>query len=426
MDKYKVLSAFEFFGQKFEAGVVVEMDQEVAKELLEKGTVKKWEDWEKDEQKKLAAQFTGQGIRTVREKCVDDSKFGFKGLGEFASVVKVASYPGGAVDERLRAIEVATKAASGISEADDTSAGFLVAPEFANGIWQRVQQSPYNLIATLDSYQVSGNTLKLFAEDETSRATGSRHGGVRGYWIPEAGQFTASAPKFHPMQVTLHKLGVFAYATEEMLADQSFLGPYLTRCAGDEIRFLVEDALFRGNGAGQPLGFLNHGATVSVAKETGQEAKTFKYENAIKMYSRVHAASLNKAVWLTNQDVMPAMMTMTINVGTGGAPVWMPAGGISGSPFNQLIGRPVIPTEYNPTLGTVGDVSFVDMSQYLFLMKKGAQVNSQMSIHLRFDYDEVAFKWTFRCAGQPLWKTALTPYQGTNTVSPWVTLATRA
>ena len=66
----------------------------------------------------------------------------------------------------------------------------------------------------------------------------------------------------------------------------------------------------------------------------------------------------------------------------------------------------------------------VDFSQYAFIDRGGVQ-NAQ-SLHVRFTTDEMTFRATYRVDGGSLWKEALTPFKGTNTVSPFITLATRA
>jgi HK97 family phage major capsid protein len=80
--------------------------------------------------------------------------------------------------------------------------------------------------------------------------------------------------------------------------------------------------------------------------------------------------------------------------------------------------------EHASTLGTVGDIALVDLSQYLLIDKGG--MNSASSIHVRFLNDEMTFKFTLRIDGQPIWNSALTPAKGSNTQSPFVVLATRA
>jgi hypothetical protein len=43
-----------------------------------------------------------------------------------------------------------------------------------------------------------------------------------------------------------------------------------------------------------------------------------------------------------------------------------------------------------------------------------------------FTYDETVYRFVYRFDGSPAWASALTPYQGQNTVGPFVCLATRA
>jgi HK97 family phage major capsid protein len=129
-------------------------------------------------------------------------------------------------------------------------------------------------------------------------------------------------------------------------------------------------------------------------------------------------------VWLVNQDTLPQLYTMSLSVGTGGAPIFMPAGGLSQSPYNTILGRPVLPIEQCATLGTVGDIIFADLGGYILAEKGGLQ--SDMSIHVKFDTDESTFRFVMRIDGQPERATPLTPYKGSNTTSHFVTLQTRA
>jgi hypothetical protein len=60
----------------------------------------------------------------------------------------------------------------------------------------------------------------------------------------------------------------------------------------------------------------------------------------------------------------------------------------------------------------------------LLIEKDGLQTDQSM--HVRFLYNEQAFRFIMRINGQPIWQSALTPYKGANTLSPYVTLAARA
>ena len=69
----------------------------------------------------------------------------------------------------------------------------------------------------------------------------------------------------------------------------------------------------------------------------------------------------------------PAALDLVQTCATDAQHVYLPANGISGNPYGTLMGRPVIPVEYADTLGTVGDITLCDYSQYM-LADKGATV----------------------------------------------------
>jgi HK97 family phage major capsid protein len=97
---------------------------------------------------------------------------------------------------------------------------------------------------------------------------------------------------------------------------------------------------------------------------------------------------------------------------------------ITESPNARLKGRPVMPIEYAAPLGDVGDILFANLGFYAMGVK-GA-MRDDMSIHLRFDYNETAFRFVFECDGQPWINHVITPYKGADTLSAYVTLAARA
>jgi HK97 family phage major capsid protein len=275
--------------------------------------------------------------------------------------------------------------------------------------------------------QISGNSnsMKINGVDETSRAS-TRYGGIVGYWKDEAALKTSSKPKFRQIELNLKKLIGLCYATDELLADAVALESFIREAFPSEFGFLLDDAIINGTGAGQPLGILNAGCLVSVAKEAGQKAASVVAENVINMYSRLFAASRPNAVWLINQNIEPQLFTMSLAVGTGGIPIYMPAGGLSGQPYATLFGRPVIAIEQAATLGTVGDIILADMGGYILAEKGGIQAD--ISIHVQFLYDESVFRFVLRVDGQPVRASALTPYKGgaSYTQSHFIALATRA
>jgi HK97 family phage major capsid protein len=191
-----------------------------------------------------------------------------------------------------------------------------------------------------------------------------------------------------------------------------------------EFNFKVDDEMINGSGAGQCLGILKSGCLVTVDKEAGQEADSIYAENVEKMFARMYAAGLPKSVWHINQDCWPQIFQLHHVIGTGGVPMYIGPGALLNAPFGTLLGRPIEPIEQAATVGDLGDITLCDWSQYGLVEKGGLQ--SASSIHVKFVEGETAFRFTLRINGRPIWATALTPYQGSATQSPFVALAARA
>ena len=315
------------------------------------------------------------------------------------------------------------KTIQGMSEQVGMDGGFTVMPEFNNQIIDRVYAN--DLWARTDNYTVTGNNMTFLANAETSRATGSRHGGLRGYWIAEGQSITSSKPTLREVSLKLVKLGVVCYLTQELIDDTgSALEQYVSRKASEEFNFLIGDSLISGTGVGQPLGVLNAPSLVSVAKETGQAAATLVSENILKMYARFFAPNLGSMSWYHNQDIGSQLNTMSLAVGTGGQLTYTPPGGLSGSPYAALMGRPLQPTEFSSTLGTQGDIIAADLGQMLSISKGG--VAQAVSTHIEFLTDQLAVRFVMRLNARPWETSAITAFHGTATQSSFITLDTRA
>jgi len=349
------------------------------------------------------------------------SKDRFTSFGEQMAAVLNAARPGAGVDPRL------FNAATGMGETVPADGGFLVQQDFSNELLAQVYETGI-LAPKCRRIQISGtaNSMKINGVDETSRVA-TRSGGIIGYWIDEAGDKTASKPKFRQIELNLHKLIGLVYSTDELLTDAVALEAFIRQAFVAEFGYLLDEAIVNGTGAGQPMGILNSGSLVTVAKENGQTTPTVMAENIMKMRSRLFASSRQYSVWLINQNVEPQLHSMSLAVGTGGVPVYMPAGGLSNLPYDTLYGRPVYPIEQCQTLGTVGDIILADFNNGYIIAEKGG-IQSDMSIHVAFVSDQSLFRFVMRVDGQPVRASALTPAKGgaDYTQSHFVTLATRS
>jgi HK97 family phage major capsid protein len=343
---------------------------------------------------------------------------GFRNFGDFANAVRMAgARQGGELDARLR-----NAATTYGSEGVGAEGGFAVPPDFRADIMSRVY-SEDSLITRTDRQFSSSNTL-TFPTDMTAPWDSS--GGIQAYWTGEAGQITASKPKLEEVTVKLEKLAVLVPVTEELLEDAPAMDGYLRKKAPEKIDFKLSYAIGWGNGAGMPLGFMNSPCLVTQAAEGAQTTDTINATNVVKMLGRMPTSSRRTAVWLIHPDAEAQLPLMTI----GNQPVYLPPGGLRDNPFGILLGRPVIPHQICETVGDLGDIMLVDLNQYLTATKTGGGRDANglkvdTSMHLWFDQDILAFKFTLRVAGQPWWSAALSQRDGSNTQSPFVTLASR-
>jgi HK97 family phage major capsid protein len=356
----------------------------------------------------------------------------FRDFGEQLTAIAHAGTPTGmmSIDPRLLGIDpngAKKLAISGSSTTIGSDGLFLVQPDFATEIL-RLSHAENPILSRIRTIPISSDSdsLVLNAIDETSRATGSRWGGVQVYRVAQGEQMTGKKPTLRQVKWSLKKLLGAWYVTDETLKDAAAMEAVASEAFSEEIAYVTADEVINGDGASQMKGILNSQALNSITKETGQVATTLVKENIDKMFSRCWGPSRMNAVWLINQDVEPALFSLTQDVGTGGSAVYLPPGHtLNASPHSTLYGLPVIPCEHCPTLGTVGDIMLVDLSQYIMIEKGG--VDTASSIHLRFDYGETVFRWVTRNDGQTPWSNVLTPASGsTNYLSPFCVTATRS
>lgn len=315
----------------------------------------------------------------------------------------------------------------GVNESIDNEGGYLVQRDFSREIFRRMNDVG-QIFPRVRKISISpeANSYEMPTIDESSRANGSRWGGIQGYWVDEAGTPTTTKPKFGKLELKLKKVAALGYVTDEQLRDVAATAALLQEGFAEELTFKIEDAIINGDGSGKPVGIVNtaNPSLISQAKETGQTAATVVHNNIKKMWTRFHARSRPNGVWFINQEVEAALDDLAKVIGTAGVEpnyvTYTPEGVL------RIKGRPVISIEYCAALGTVNDIILVDLSQYLLIDKGG--VEQANSMHVAFTTHEQAFRATYRVDGQPMWKSALTPFKATSgqTLGPAITLATRA
>lgn len=349
-----------------------------------------------------------------------DPMFGFADIAEFgAAVIKAGRRDGRAVvDDRLRALQDyelnAAPASVHVEQGSDN--GYMVPPEVRESVMKMVMEDEATVLSIANVQPTSKNEVKQSTDETTP--WGST--GVQSYWSSENTQFTPSSLETKQVSVPLHKLYAFVNASEELLEDTALLARRLQVDAPQAINYKASDAIVNGTGAGQPLGFKNAASLVTQAKEGSQTADTINANNVVKMYGRLQGSRAG-AVWLIHPDAFHQLPLMTI----GDQPIWIAPNGFQSAPGGMLLGLPVYLSEHCQTVGDLGDIYLWQPAGYGAYQKQGG-IKFAQSMHLYFDYDVQAFRWTFRFGGRPYLQSAVSPDNGSSTRSHQIALAARA
>jgi HK97 family phage major capsid protein len=295
--------------------------------------------------------------------------------------------------------------------------GFLVPESFRSEIMAIALESavvrPRATVIPMENARVH-----LPAIDVTSNVS-SVFGGIVCYWAEEAAPLTESQAQFQSIMLDTKKLTAFASVPSELPQDASAFNGFLDQRLPEALANFEDRAFCAGSGAGEPLGWLANPATVTTTAEAGQGTGSIVWQNVVKMFARMLPTSLSKAVWVVSPDVFPELATMALSVGTGGSAVWL-NNGVEGPPAT-ILGRPVIISEKMNTLGTAGDINFVDLSYYLVGDRQTMLASA--SEHFQFNQDKIAYRWIQRLDGRPWLQSAITPQNNGNTLSAFVNLS---
>jgi HK97 family phage major capsid protein len=341
----------------------------------------------------------------------------FNNLGEQLRSIQMAAK--GQFDERLQRIDNECRA-TGMNAGVGSEGGFAIQTDFGGMMMDTAAKSG-EILSRVDTIPVTdgADSYKWVDIDETSVAT-TVYGGVQVYRRSEAQTVSATKPKLLEKELKLETLMGLAYATWELEKHTSFTSELYTKAFTKAIQRKLEGEIVAGLGAGECLGFLKGGDYVAIDKEQGQAAATLQYENIVKMYNR--AIDKQNSIWLANPDAHEQLDFLSFPVGVGGVPVYLPASSIG--TLDSLKGRPLVESDHCPALGTAGDLAFVNLDEYIMIMKGG--VEQEYSIHVNFTTAENAFRFMFEANGMPKKSSTLTIKNSSKPRSNFNTVATRA
>jgi HK97 family phage major capsid protein len=319
-----------------------------------------------------------------------------------------------------------------------SNGGFLLGTELAQSIWDKARAVDGPLSRCL-FLQTDSHTFNLPAFDESSRVAGSRFGGIRAKWQGTtddqsmsgiASQPTGMGVNFAPRRVMIFSQPF----SRDLLQDAPIVEGMLGYVANQEVQYEVVDAMINGMGDVKPYGVINAPCSIKVTR-AGSNAVAQADVDA--MWSRMWGFCRRNAVWMCSDDTLLSLDAVATASTGWPANVYQPQG-YGGNPFPLLKGRPVLPVEQCPALGSPGDLILADWSQYALVARTTADygessvslsyglldsfVERRSSEHLHFDTESVVFRYKLRIDGKPLWKQAVTIADGSQAASPFVVL----
>ena len=346
----------------------------------------------------------------------------FADWSEFvASAAKAYKTGGKVVDPRL----ISWKTAATPDERKDlvesvgASGGFLVPTEFYSNL-MAVDPEANIVRSRATILRMRRRQIDIPVLNQTATTAGAPHffGGMAFYWTEEASAKTETNASFRKVSLVAHKLTGYTEVSDELLDDSAIsLGDFFNSSLGfaGGIAWMEDYAFLRGTGAGQPLGIINAGATITVARQS--VATPLGYTDLVNMLESFLPSG--RGVWVFNQSCMSNLLTLQDPSSTY---IWQPnlQAGVPG----MLFGYPVIFTEKTPTIGNAGDVILADMRYYLIGDRQATTVEST-NIE-RFQYDETSWRAVHRVDGQPWLSAPLTLADGVAQVSPFVILGAKS
>lgn len=261
---------------------------------------------------------------------------------------------------------------------------------------------------------MNSNLQTVAAWDGLDQSAGDLYGGFQSVWMDEAELANIQDAAVRQITLNARKLALFTAVSNELLADGQEFEQQLTRAMGSALSYNLDQAFLFGAGGGQPQGVLNaatNDALIQVNRAVGNQVA---YADLVNMYSRLHSAAQDGAVWVANHTVLPELMTM---IDANGNLIWSPDSR-AGVP-NTLFGKPVIWSSKVGQLGAASDISLVNFKHYIVGLRKEIQIAKSNDVG--FQRDVAHFRCIVRVDGASAWDKVFTDANG-NTMSYAVTL----
>jgi len=347
---------------------------------------------------------------------------------------RTRSLDGGGIEKVIR---TGTESVSG-----GATYGFAVKPEWYGSLFEiPIEQQAF----INGAFQVPvGNALefKWPALDQYKAPTSAGgitqsaiYAGFQLYYKGEITQRTYSDGALDMIGFKIVDLTGFTTLSRDLIADNYIaMDAMAQRVFARAFQWMEDYMSIQGPGGGKPEGYFNANAALTQTRGT---ASHIYYADLVGMLKQLHPSCWTNARWITN---VTTVTELTAIQASAGVYVYQPnalisqamapavidkttvdKAGLVHRPQGTLLGFPLYFTEKVPTLGTQGDLSLVDPSQYGYAKRQGLEIG--LSEHFLFDTDQIAYRFKLRHDGKSLWRAPYQQADGSSTkVSPFVIL----
>jgi HK97 family phage major capsid protein len=255
-----------------------------------------------------------------------------------------------------------------MTEITGSSGGFAVAPGYSDRIIDRgrTTQGPWS---RCNIWEVSTREYNCPVVYETSRAAGSRYGGVNSQWgLSEIKMPSPADGMLANIQIVNERLLMLTQMSRDVFADSLSIGRWLNYVGIAEFRDAIENAMLNNGASGVgPVGVVNAPSTVVVPKgaTTSNEISVI---NIQAMYSAIADGNTENMCWHAGRDTIDFINSLATMASGSQYPLleyskaWSPG---NPNPFPMLMGKPLFTSEFCQPLGTKGDLIAVDWSDYV-------------------------------------------------------------
>lgn len=322
----------------------------------------------------------------------------FGGINNYMRAVVGQSGPLSAKQERvLQDAQLLTRTIVGT--ASDASGGeFLLPLQQVESIF-RVDNTIPGLLQRARKYSVRGRTLRIPTVKQTNANISRPLSGISAVTIVGEGSAKpVREPAFIQRLMTIYKIAAISQFGDETIEDDMTgeLQPAVAELVGQEIlNFLNDLVTISGSGTSEPLAALHTSANAALIKVTRQTQNRIKFADAVNMYVR-HTHGPN-SFWMVSRRALAEIFQFELSAGS--PLVWL-SSMVQNPTGAQLLGYPIVPTDFLNTLGSESDFALVNPDFYAVGLRKALTIES--SIHYAFVNDITTWRFLARGGGIPI------------------------